>query len=64
MNTILSQLNTAVTRRNIAFRQGNARLAAWWEAQAKHLAGRVRTTLVEIPGRPGSVVPAFWASMF
>lgn len=61
--TLAQQLNTAITRRNIARHREDTSIVAWWEAQAKYLAGRLRTRLVEMPGRPGALVPEFWMSV-
>jgi hypothetical protein len=63
MNSIVNQLNIAVTRRNIARRQGNVRIMVWWERQARYFAGRLHTKLVELPGRPGAIVPEIWSTI-
>lgn len=63
MNSIVNQLNIAVTRRNIARRQGNTSITAWWERQARYFAGKLHTKLIETPDRPGVLVPEIWASI-
>jgi hypothetical protein len=57
-------LNIATTRRNIAARQGNTKLAAWWEAQARYFAYRLNTRLVPLPGRKGAVVPEIFLRIY
>jgi len=54
--SIVQHLNAATTRRNIALRQGNQKLADWWEAQARYFAGRLHTRLVNMPDRPGALI--------
>jgi hypothetical protein len=54
--TRIQLLNIATTRRNIARRQGNTKLAVWWEAQARYCAQVLNTRLVSMPGRPGAVI--------
>lgn len=60
---IITQLNIAVTRRNIARHQGNARVMSWWEQQARYFAARLHTKLVELPDRPGALVPEIWVGI-
>lgn len=63
MNPIIRDLHIATTRRNIA-RHSNAALAAWWERQARYLAAKLNTTLVELADRPGVLVPDIFRSLY
>lgn len=56
MPETIRDLHIATTRRNIA-RHSNPQLTAWWERQMRYLAEKLRTRLVELPDRPGVLVP-------
>jgi len=61
---IFAELHRAVTRRNIARHQANASITAWWERQARYLAAKLGTDLVELPDRPGVLVPRLFTKMY
>lgn len=61
---IFAELHTAITRRNIARHQGNAKVTAWWEQQARYFATKLGTDLVELPDRPGVLVPRLFTYMY
>lgn len=63
MNAVIRDLHIATTRRNIA-RHSNATLAAWWERQARYLAAKLNTRLVELSDRPGVLVPEIFTSLY
>lgn len=63
MNPIIRDLHIAVTRRNIA-RHSDAKLMAWWERQARYLATKLNTELVELADRPGVLVPRIFRSLY
>lgn len=56
MPEVIRDLHRATTRRNIA-RHTNPAVAAWWERQARYLAAKLHTRLVELPDRRGVLVP-------
>lgn len=63
MPEIIRDLHIATTRRNIA-RHSNVKLAAWWERQARYLAAKLNTRLVELSDRPGVLVPEIFTRLY
>lgn len=63
MTALVNDLHIATTRRNIA-RHSDSKLAAWWERQARYLADRLNTRLVELSDRPGVLVPEIFISLY
>ena len=63
MAEIIRDLHIATTRRNIA-RHSNPMLAAWWERQARYLASKLNTRLVELSDRPGVLVPEIFTTLY
>jgi hypothetical protein len=63
MPEIIRDLHIATTRRNIA-RHSNTKLADWWERQARYLASKLNTRLVELSDRPGVLVPEIFTSLY
>lgn len=61
--TIIRDLHIATTRRNIA-RHSDAKLTAWWERQARYLAAKLHTRLVELSDRPGVLVPEIFTTLY
>jgi hypothetical protein len=63
MAEIIRDLHIATTRRNIT-RHSNPKLADWWERQARYLASKLNTRLVELADRPGVIVPESFRSLY
>jgi hypothetical protein len=63
MPEIIRDLHIATTRRNIA-RHSNTTLADWWERQARYLASKLNTRLVELSDRPGVLIPEVFKSLY